>query len=350
MANNTIPESFAGITMLGGQMHAGLVALGTQLGITQITAAGFGTALDDYMMAEAGYNSGRSAQRTKSDDWKGAMATLYAWLLDVRLVLVSEFGARYSTLWTQAGFINNTTAVPYRLDARLTLAFSLEAFFAENPQYANAPMNVTGARAAELRGAALSAQTALASATAAATGLEQARDAKRATLLGLMRGLVKILTATLSRTDARWTSFGLEIPALDTTPAAPLGLAAVLLPSGAIQLTCDATALARRYRFRMRVPAAETAYALVGSSTAPLVQVPGVLPGQTVEFIAQAVNGSAQSVASEPLLFTVPPLAAAAAEPAADGEPAPRAVKPGPRHLPLPARAAVSQSQPARSR
>jgi hypothetical protein len=51
-------------------------------------------------------------------------------------------------------------------------------------------------------------------------------------------------------------------------------------------------------------------FALVARSTDPVAIIPTMLPGQTLEIIVQAVNGSLQSVASEPVLFTMPVMAA----------------------------------------
>lgn len=57
---------------------------------------------------------------------------------------------------------------------------------------------------------------------------------------------------------------------------------------------------------------------MLGASTpAPLGSLGGFLPGQTVQIIAQAVNGNLQGVASDPIQFTIPVLnAAKAAKPA----------------------------------
>ena len=52
----------------------------------------------------------------------------------------------------------------------------------------------------------------------------------------------------------------------------------------------------------------EADYRLVASGPVPLLTVPGVLAGQTAELVMQAVNRSLQGVASEPILFTVPPM------------------------------------------
>jgi len=80
-------------------------------------------------------------------------------------------------------------------------------------------------------------------------------------------------------------------------------------------VACDLVALATRYRVRMMIEGVESDYRLVGSSSAPLVSISGIAPGQTVQIIVQAVNGSLQGVASDPIEFTVSlPATKAAAE------------------------------------
>lgn len=105
-----------------------------------------------------------------------------------------------------------------------------------------------------------------------------------------MRALIKILGATLARDDPRWLAFGLQMPPTNTTPGKPLNLTATTDDFGAIVVQCDGTALAMRYRWRMLLVGVESDYRLVARSTAPLASIPGVMPGQVVEIIAQAVN------------------------------------------------------------
>ena len=49
---------------------------------------------------------------------------------------------------------------------------------------------------------------------------------------------------------------------------------------------------------------------LAASSAAPMATLGNVMPGQTVEIIVQAVNEGLQSVASEPVVVMLPPVAA----------------------------------------
>lgn len=96
------------------------------------------------------------------------------------------------------------------------------------------------------------------------------------------------------------------MPGTRQTPEQPQHLAAQLDAAGAIVVTCDATPRATRYRWRMRVVGLEETYKLAASSKEPLAAITGVPPTYTVELCVQAVNGSLQSVASQPILFTMP--------------------------------------------
>lgn len=76
--------------------------------------------------------------------------------------------------------------------------------------------------------------------------------------------------------------------------------------TGALVVQCDAVPLATRYRWWMRLVGVQTGYVLAARSLIPLATIAGVLPGQTVEIIVQAVNGSLQGVARVPVVFTLP--------------------------------------------
>ena len=54
----------------------------------------------------------------------------------------------------------------------------------------------------------------------------------------------------------------------------------------------------------------ETKYKLAASGTAPMAALDGIAAGITLEVVVQAVNGSSQGVASDPILVTMPATAA----------------------------------------
>jgi hypothetical protein len=122
-----------------------------------------------------------------------------------------------------------------------------------------------------------------------------------------MRSLIN-LHATLSDSDPGWLTFGLDMPSTDTTPGQPENVIVTVDDTGALLVVqCDSLARAVRFRWRMLLVGVETDYRLVARSVAPLATIADVLPGQTVEIVAQGVNfAGSQGVASEPVRFTMP--------------------------------------------
>lgn len=313
MASNSLPKNPSQVIGLGTKMHTGLVDLGQNLGITQITAAGFQAELTQYINTYGAFNAARSARQSASDVFKPAEAAVTEWLLLTRNILAGRFGNRWSTMWAQAGFVAPSTAVPRRIEERLGLALNLANFFTANPSYEVASMQVTAARATALRNAALTAQQAVADADIELKTALDVFDVASIALTDTMRALIKILTATLNAEDPRWLAFGLQMPATNTTPGKPVNVSAHLDTTGNIVGQCDAVALATRYRWRGRLLGLEENHRLLASSTQPVAVLPAILPGQTLEIIVQAVNENLQGVASDPIVFTKP--LAAAAEP-----------------------------------
>ena len=168
-------------------------------------------------------------------------------------------------------------------------------------------MKLTAAQGKTLRDAALKAQEDVATATVALDTIGDDWTKAYETLTAAMRALIKNLEGKLAKNDPRWLAFGLNIPAASSTPGQPVNVAAHTDDTGAILVQCDAVPLALRYRWRMLVAGVQTEYQLAASTTEPLASIGGVSAGQTVQLVVQAVNGSSQGVASEPVVFTLPP-------------------------------------------
>ena len=309
-----LPTNGGQLLGLGNKMYAGLVELGQPLGITQLTPPQFQGYLTAFTSADNAFNAGRSARQTASDAYQAAVAAMDDWLAVTKNVLVGRFGARWSTAWAQAGFINNTTRLPDKIEDRIALAGRLVAFFTTNPSYEVPTMLVTAAQGTALQSAALAAQLAVTNAARALTTLGQAWTDAFKVLADEMWSLIKILQASLNDDDPRWLAFGLPMPATPATPGQPVKVTAQQDMQGNILVQCDAVPLATRYRCRMLIVGVETDYRLVASGTEPMLSIGGVLPGQMVQLIVQAVNNSLQGVASAPIQFTVPAGSARAAE------------------------------------
>jgi hypothetical protein len=306
---NAIPKSPGLLAGLGIKVLAGLNALAVILGITQMPPDTFEADLDAFNGSNNVYNTARSAQRIQSDLYVTAMATLTGYLKASRAVLVASFGNRWNTLWAQAGFVQPSTGVPSRNADKLALALSLIAFFTANPSYEVAAKNVTAAQGTILRSAVITAQNNLQPKKVATRTAHQGRATAQGVLTAAIRMVIKVLSGTIGPNDPRWEQFGLNMPGVNTTPAAPTGLAAT--PMGtSLLLTCDAVANATRYRFRRKIVGVDIAYKLVGSATEPMVMLEDLAPGVTMELIAQAVNGPSQGKACDPITVTMPPAGA----------------------------------------
>ena len=306
MARNDIPTNSAQLIGLGQKNYDGILKVGASVPVTMVTAAQLLAELNAFIAADGDFNAGRSARQDASGLFQTKMEAVYDWLLAVSNMLATPFGTRWSTAWAQAGFINNSTAIPSKIEERLGLALSLVTFFTKNPGYEVPTMNLTAARGTTLRDAAVAAQTAVTNAGVAMTTLGDAWQAAYEALTGSMRELVKNLEGKLGKFDPRWKAFGLNMPGAKSTPGQPQNVTASLDETGALVLQCDAEALATRYRWRGRIVGVQTEYELLASTAAPLASLREVAAGQTMEIIVQAVNGTLQGVASEPITFTMP--------------------------------------------
>ena len=98
------------------------------------------------------------------------------------------------------------------------------------------------------------------------------------------------------------------MPATPTTPGKPTGLHATVMGTQVL-LECDVMQYATRYRFRTKIAGVDTKYKLAASGPQPMTALEGIAAGLTLEIIVQAVNGSSQGVASDPITVTMPTMA-----------------------------------------
>ena len=300
-----LPTNSGQLLGLANKMEGGLTELGQKLGITQITPAGFQTYITAFESADNSFNAGRSARQADSDAYHSDLAAMDDWLAVTKNVLVGRFGARWSTAWAQAGFINNTTQIPTKIEDRIALAGRLVACFTANPSYEVPTMLVTAAQGATLEGAVQAAQLALTNAVRALAKLGQTWTDAYAALTNQMWLLIQILQSLLNADDPHWLAFGLPMPASPSTPGQPVNVTAQQDVQGNILVQCDPVAFATRYRTRMMILGVDVDYQLAASATDPIMTISGVNPGQTVQLIVQAVNASLQGVASDPIQYTV---------------------------------------------
>ena len=309
---NLFPTNWGQLFVLATKMYNGLVAFAAAIPVTMVTAAQMLASRTAFKNAGDTFNAARTALNNAHRDAKPAQKALYDWLVTARAVIALRMGDRWSPQWAAAGFVAPSTQVPKTIDGQIALGQSLVTYFTDNPSFERPDMEVTEAKATELTDAAVEGQGDVSTAEQALTAARDARGPAKSNLLKLMSTVVANLDKKLEPDDPRWLAFGLQLPWTQTTPAAPTGLRATVMGSEVL-LECDAMPLATRYRFRRKIVGVDDKYKLVASSLTPMAMLEGVASGLTMEFIAQAVNGGSQSVASDPV--TVTTNAGAAAKP-----------------------------------
>ena len=305
MSTNRIPTSRGLLGGLGVKILAGLVALADALGITQITPKSFQGLLDAFNTANSGFNAARSSRQSAYDAYHDAMKALTDWLKAAQNVLKGHFGARWNTMWAQAGFVNHSTAIPRRLQDRISLALNLVTFLTTNPSYQAPSLQVTPERGTAVRDGVINAQNTVQQKKTDDGSANQTLKTAQAALVNGIRLVISILSRILDKDDPRWETFGLNPPGMNTTPPQPTGLKATAMGTQ-VMLECDPTPLANRYRWRGRIVGMEDNYRLLASSVEPMATLTGVAAGETLELVVQPVNNGSQGKASEPIVFTMP--------------------------------------------
>ena len=305
MLNTTFSQNGGLLIGLATKMYKGVIKVGASVPVTMINAAELNTEIGTFTEQDGLFNAGRTTQQAASTAYTTATEAVYVWELDARKVLAVHFGDYWSNDWSQAGFINNTTAIPSKIADRMALILALATFFTKNPSFEAPTLGVTAAAATALRGTALATQEGFAEAVQALKTLGDSWQVAYDALTTTMRALVKNLEGKLGRSDPRWLAFGLQMPSTPSTPGQPVNVAAHQDDNGNTLVTCDAVPVANRYRCRIMVLGVDTRYRLAASSPAPVMTIKDVQPGQTVQIVVQAVNRNLQGVASDPIVFTI---------------------------------------------
>lgn len=303
---NPLPTNAGKIYNLATKNYNGLTQFGAQIPVTMVTAAQMLTGKTAFKNAADAFNAARNTVRSAYRVFKPAITGLYNWLVIARRALATQLGDRWSAAWAEAGFVAPSTAIPDTIEGQIALGLSLATYFTNHPSSERPDDNVTAAKATELTDAAVAGQTGVATAEQTLKNADEARQSKRADLLALMSEVIANLNMKLPADDPRWMAFGLRMPSTPTTPSKPQNVTATPAQDGTILVQCGTAPLATRYRCRMFVPGVETKYRLVFSGPEPMGLITGVGPGVTVQIIMQAVNDNAQSVPSDPVLFTMP--------------------------------------------
>ncbi len=308
MSANKIPPAIGAFLQFAIKLCKGIVAKGTQVPITLVTAPAMQAHIDDCATAEDNFGIARQALKDAYAILSPANEKLLAWLNIARPMLVTHFGYRWSADWATAGFVNHSTAIPRRITDRLAVARAIVAFLTLNPTFEMPAIGLTASNGDYLRGAVQDAQQTVSDKKQALKNSDTLiRQPAREALLTDARAVIKNLGGKLKANNSLWLAFGLQMPATNTTPGKPTGLTAQPdLMTGAIILTCNPLPYGERFRWRGREAGSGLPYQLIARSADPTCRTKPFLAGMTLEIMVQAVNGNSQSVPSDSILYTVP--------------------------------------------
>jgi hypothetical protein len=203
-----------------------------------------------------------------------------------RLRLVKLFGGQFNSQWQAAGWPSGTTAVPDTQDGRFSLLGSLKSYLAANQVSESVDMEATEAICTACHTAVSDARAALHAAQTALTTAKANDQAATRTLRKRVRGLIDELNTLLAEDDARYESFGLNIPANPSSPEAILSLAATAVGAGKIHLSWSyATRMAGTRLLTKRTTGATVDPNFINAGTADGLEktLSGFVPGVVVQ-------------------------------------------------------------------
>ena len=199
-----------------------------------------------------------------------------------------------------AGF-HNSLAVANNDPFLSTLLGALQTFFANHEDWEDPAHQITAAQAQAVNSALTNARGAVNAGKLACSTTKAARDAALEAMQVRLRGLCAELKQAIGNYDSRWLAFGLKVPGASSTPAIPQNIAVNNATSGQLQVTCDASPNATRYRCYLQRPMVDPLPVLAGSSPAPLVLLTNLPPGQLYQVYMTAVDDNAESGLSTPV-------------------------------------------------
>jgi len=272
----------------------------------QNTAVNIDADLAAARLAESLFQAARTGKLNAFAAQAAADEDARAFIMKARDVLKVNLGTSYSQLWSEAGFTNNSIALPSSLAQRIALLMTLKAYFLAHLAHESPDLGVTNLAAA-------TAHTALANAHAAVNacrtdvGVKRAaRDSAVKTLRKRMRGLITELKQLLSGDDARWNAFGLNIPNAVGIPEVPEGLIVVGGGTGHLLATWESAALGDRYRVYKKVVGVDNEFILAATVTDTESNLNTFTPGQIVRVRVTAVNDAGESLPSDTVEQMVP--------------------------------------------
>lgn len=290
MAANPTPDDDDVLKALAEDLADGCDLHEVAIGIKQNTEAVIRAAITSFDAMRMARGQAETLVGTKSAAHIAADEAGTTVLKNCRLRLVKLFGGQFNSQWQTAGWPNGTTAIPTTQDARFSLLSSLKTYFTATPASESADMEATAAICDAAHTATSNARTQVNNAETALAGAKDNEKAAVRTLRKRVRGLIEELGTLLADDDARYTDFGLNVPA---APVAPEPIATLTLtPRGGGKVLAEWSYSTRMAgtRLQKKVVGVDDDFVSAGTADGLEKTLPGFTAGQTVEIRAIAYN------------------------------------------------------------
>ncbi len=310
MACNTIPNSYPSLIVHLGEAQTGAEELGAVIPLLINTEEAIAANRMALMSAQTAYRGARGAIAPRQVARREAVSAAYDFCLKSRDVLMNYLGREWNEGWIAAGWLD-TLRIPQGFDDLYDLTFTLTEYFTAHPTHQNTELGVTAAAAQVVFNSLSATNAALTNADVLSLIKRNTRDDAQRAARKRLSGLCKELSQRLEDLDPRWRAFGFNMPGAATVPEVPENVVVVPQPGARLQVSCDASPNATRYRFYLQRPIVDPEPVLAGGSDEPLFLSEALTPAQVYQVYVSAVNEGAESDLSDPVSAT-PVLAAAA--------------------------------------
>lgn len=291
MASNALPSDVNLLLAKADAMAAGLHDHEMAVGILQHTEMKLRANIAEVMSKRLAYDATIAAGEGLYQNQSLTDNYVKTFIKTTKNVLAATFGSTWSQVWEPTGFPNQSLAVPTTLDERLSLLGSLKMFLTANPGSANAPLNVTAARATILFEELSDARNAINANLTLRAQKKLERETAVTALRVRMRGVIDELDSLLEDDDPKWYQFGLVPPGEEDAPEVVTNLILTAGPSpGMVLGDWPNSARAAYYRVYAKVVGVDDNFHLVASPSDSDCTLTGLPSGSTVQIYVVAVG------------------------------------------------------------
>lgn len=305
MASNPTPDDDDVLLALAEDLADGCHLHEVSIGIKQNTETVIRAAIGAAVGTNQALGAAEVLAGAKGDLHRTADEAGGAVLKNCRLWLLKLLGTQYNAGWGEAGWPNQSTAVPNTQDERFSLLGAIKVYFTAHPTSESVDMEATAALCNTGHEALSNARAALNAAEAALTDAKRDAAAVFRTLRKRVRGLIEELGTLVADDDARYEAFGLNIPANPSAPEAIAGVTLTALGAGRVLVQWPYATRSTGVRVLRKRVGVDTEFATVGTSAGLEKVLTGQTVGQVLEIEATAYNDGGDAAPSPVASVTV---------------------------------------------